>query len=73
MLFDFLTFAGWPITRSMAEGLFVAIATDTGWFQFNNTDSRAYRCTADLIDLGVDPADIYDKLYHNVLLRAFSS
>jgi phosphoesterase RecJ-like protein len=65
VLYDFLTFTGWPITRRMAQGLFVAIATDTGWFQFNNTDSRTYRRAADLIDLGVEPADVYDKLYQN--------
>ncbi len=65
VLYDFLTFTGWPISRRMAEGLFVAIATDTGWFQFNNTDSRTYRRAADLIDLGVTPVDIYDKLYQN--------
>ncbi len=71
ILYDFLTFAGWPITRRMAEGLFVAIATDTGWFQFNNTDSRTYRRTAELIDLGVEPADIYDKLYQNFSYARF--
>jgi phosphoesterase RecJ-like protein len=65
VLYDFLTFAGWPITQRMAEGLFVAIATDTGWFQFNNTDSRTYRRSADLIDLGVEPSAIYNKLYQN--------
>lgn len=63
--YEFLAFAGWPITEPMAEALFVAIATDTGWFQFNNTDSRTYRRSAELIDLGVTPAQIYDKLYHN--------
>jgi bifunctional oligoribonuclease and PAP phosphatase NrnA len=63
--YEFLDFAGWPITESMAEALFVAIATDTGWFQFNNTDSRTYRRSAELIDLGVAPAQVYDKLYHN--------
>ena len=65
VLYDFLTFAGWPITRRMAEGLFVAIATDTGWFQFNNTTGRTYRRSADLIDLGVEPTAIYGKLYQN--------
>jgi len=63
--YEFLRFAGWPISAKMAEALFVAIATDTGWFQFNNTDSRTYRRSADLIDLGVAPAQVYDKLYHN--------
>lgn len=71
VLYDFLTFTGWPITRRMAEGLFVAIATDTGWFQFNNTNSRAYRRSADLIDLGAVPADIYDKLYQNLSYARF--
>ncbi len=61
---DFLKAAGLPMTATMAEALFVAIATDTGWFQFNNTTSRVYRCAADLIDLGVSPTDLYDRLYH---------
>lgn len=65
LTYDFLTFTGWPISERMAEALFVAIATDTGWFQFNNTDSRTHRCAADLIDLGAEPARIYGKLYHN--------
>ena len=63
--YEFLQFAGWPIAEKTAEALFVAIATDTGWFQFNNTDSRTYRRSAELIDLGAAPAQIYDKLYHN--------
>ena len=41
--YDFLDYAGWPLDPKTAEALFVAIATDTGWFQFNNTDSRTYR------------------------------
>jgi len=65
VIYEFLHFAGWPVTSKMAEALFVAIATDTGWLQFNNADSRTYRCSADLIDLGVEPAQVYEKLYHN--------
>jgi phosphoesterase RecJ-like protein len=65
VLFDLFQQAQWPITPAMAEALFVAIATDTGWFQFNNTSSRVYRRCADLIDLGVDATQVYDKLYQN--------
>lgn len=64
VVYDFFRAAGRPITAKMAEALFVAIATDTGWFQFNNTTSRVYRCAADLIDLGVSPTDLYDRLHH---------
>ena len=61
--YDFLKWTGWPTTAKMAEALFVAIATDTGWFQFNNTNGRVFRCIAELIDLGAEPAAAYDKLY----------
>jgi phosphoesterase RecJ-like protein len=63
--YDFLKWTGWPFSGTMAEALFVAIATDTGWFQFTNTDSRTFRRVAELIDLGVNPAAAYDKLYQN--------
>jgi len=62
---DFFKYAGWQITQRVAESLFVAVATDTGWFEFNNTDSRVHRRCADLIDAGAKPNEIYDRLYHN--------
>jgi phosphoesterase RecJ-like protein len=65
VLFDFLQCAGWPIPRKAAEGLFVAIATDTGWFHLRNTDSRVFRRCADLIEMGIDPNDLYRKLYQS--------
>jgi phosphoesterase RecJ-like protein len=65
VLLDFLQYARWPITKKAAEGLFVAIATDTGWFHLRNTDSRAFRHCADLIEMGVDSNDLYRKLYQD--------
>jgi len=65
IIFELLEHAGWAVTEKIAEALFVAIATDTGWFQFNNTDSRVHRAIAELIDAGAKPTPIYDKLYHN--------
>jgi phosphoesterase RecJ-like protein len=63
VLYEFLKYARWPITRTVAEALFVAIATDTGWFQLSNTDSRVYRSCSELVDLGVQPTELYRKLY----------
>jgi phosphoesterase RecJ-like protein len=57
--------AGWPVTEKAAEALFAAIATDTGWFQFNNTGSRVYAAAARLTDAGAKPSEIYEKLYYN--------
>ena len=65
VVFELLRFAGWPVTPRIAEALFVAAATDTGWFQFGNANSRAYRLCADLIDSGARPAAIYGRLYQN--------
>jgi len=65
IVYDLLKYAKWPLTEKMAEALFVAVATDTGWFQFNNTDSRVYRTCAGLIDAGAKPAEIYDRLYQD--------
>jgi len=65
IVLDLLKFAGWPVTEKIAESLFVALATDTGWFQFSNSNSRVYLACAELIDAGVKPTQIYDHLYLN--------
>ena len=65
IVYDLLKFANWSVTEKIAEALFVAVATDTGWFQFRNTDSRVYRSCAELIDSGAKPIEIYHNLYQN--------
>lgn len=65
IVLNLLKYAGWPVTEKIAESLFVALATDTGWFQFSNSDSRVYRACAELIDAGIKPTQIYEHLYLN--------
>lgn len=65
IVLDLLKHAGRPLTERIAEAIFVAVATDTGWFQFSNTDSRTYRACAELIDAGAKPTHIYTSLYLN--------
>jgi len=65
IVLDLLKYAGWPVTEKIAESLFVALATDTGWFQFSNSNSRVYRACAELIDAGIKPTQIYEHLYLN--------
>ena len=80
IVYDLLKFAKWSVTEKIAEALFVAIATDTGWFQLSNTNSRVYRTCAELIDTGAKPTQIHDRLYRNfsyerlqLLLRMLNS
>lgn len=61
----------WPLSDRTAEALFVATATDTGWFQFSSANSRVYRDCADLIDAGANPHLIYEKLYQDLSLGKF--
>ncbi len=52
-----------PITKSSAEALYAAIATDTGWFRFPSINAETMRIIADLMDRGVEPFRLYQLLY----------
>ena len=65
VVLELFKYTGWEITEKIAEALFVGIATDTGWFQFNNTDGRVFSACAELIDFGIKPSEVYHKLYEN--------
>lgn len=71
VVLELLKYADWEITEKIAEALFVAIATDTGWFQFNNTDSRVFSACAELIDAGIKPTEVYNQLYENFSKQRF--
>jgi phosphoesterase RecJ-like protein len=72
IVYELFRYAKWPVTEKIAKSLFVAIATDTGWFQFNNTDSRVHRICADLIDAGVNVTEVYHQLYQNYSAERFN-
>jgi len=65
IIYDLLKFAGWEVTAEIAEALFVALATDSGWFKFANAGARIFRNAAGLIEVGASPAKIYKQLYQN--------
>lgn len=54
---------GVKITKPMANALYAAIATDTGWFRFASTTASTYRIIAELMDAGAVPSAIYGDLY----------
>ena len=47
----------------IAEPIYAAIMTDTGSFRFDRTTSEVHKVIAELLDLGVNPEQVYDKLY----------
>jgi bifunctional oligoribonuclease and PAP phosphatase NrnA len=54
-----------PFDRAIATALYVAIVSDTGWFQFSNTRPQTLRLGAKLMESGVDTDRIYQALYQN--------
>jgi bifunctional oligoribonuclease and PAP phosphatase NrnA len=54
-----------PISRDMAEALYVTLLTDTGGFRFSSTSAKIFRLAARLLDTGIDPAAIYKTIYEN--------
>jgi phosphoesterase RecJ-like protein len=72
IVLDLFKFAHFPVTGKIAGALFVAIATDTGWFQFGNTGSRVFLACAELIDAGAKPTQLYHHLYQNFSLPRFN-
>jgi phosphoesterase RecJ-like protein len=54
-----------PLSRDVAQPLFAALATDTGWFRFASTTAESLRVGAKLIEAGAVPHELYHDLYEN--------
>ncbi len=66
--------------HSIAEAVFVGLATDTGWFQFQNATAAVFALASRLLALGVDKIALYQQLEENnrparlaAMARALSS
>lgn len=68
MILGIVEQAGWPLTRDVAEPLYVGLVTDTGRFSYSNTGPRAHRVAATLIEAGADPAELSRRLYEDLPL-----
>lgn len=51
------------MNKRIAERLYAAISSDTGGFVFSNAAADTYRNAAELIEYGIDHADINHKLF----------
>ncbi|MCX8105411.1 MAG: bifunctional oligoribonuclease/PAP phosphatase NrnA [Ignavibacterium album] len=52
-----------PLTKEIAEPVYAAIMTDTGSFRFERTTAKLHRKVATLLETGINPTEIYDKIY----------
>ena len=60
---------GVEITPGIADALYVGLVTDTGRFMYENTSAAAHRMAAELIEAGVEPHQVYRRLYEDLPFR----
>ncbi len=63
LIYDFATCLGLEVTPDVARALYVALLTDTGGFRFSNTTARCLSIAGQLIASGVEPEEMYSRLY----------
>jgi len=68
LVYDIAVTLGLEITPAIAQSLYAAILTDTGSFRFSNTSPRAHGIAAALLAAGVNPEEIYRRIYAQVSL-----
>ncbi len=52
-----------PLSAPAAEGVFLSLVADTGWFRYSNADAEVFAMAGELVAAGVDASLIYDSLY----------
>lgn len=63
IIYDLLNVLQVPLSREMAEDLYIAVSTDTGCFRYSNTTARSLRTAAGCVDAGADLYTINKKLF----------
>ena len=52
-----------PLNAAAAEGIFLSLIADTGWFRYSNADAEVFAMTSELVAAGVDASLVYDSLF----------
>lgn len=65
VLFGCFEKMGWKINLDTAVCLYTALLTDTGSFRFDNTKPSTFETAGKLVEIGVNPSDIYKKVYES--------
>jgi len=63
LIYDLLTELGAELTPTIANAIYSAIMADTGSFRFSNTTEKAHRIAAEMLELGVNPENVWSYIY----------
>lgn len=65
VLFGCFENMNWKVNLDCTICLYTAILTDTGSFRFDNTKPSTFEVASKLVEIGVQPSDIYKKVYES--------
>lgn len=71
MVVELFNAAETPLTKAAAECAFVAQITDTGSYQYSNTNARSHRIAAQIHDAGIDAAHIAREAFALMTRKQF--
>lgn len=63
LVYDATLALGVPVTAEAANALFLALATDTGWFRHSSVEPRTFELARELVAAGAKPTPLYDAVY----------
>jgi phosphoesterase RecJ-like protein len=63
LVYDIAMVLGWEVTPDIARALYTGMLTDTGGFRFSNTSPRCLAVAAQLLACGVNPEEMYTRIY----------
>jgi len=72
LVYEVIVELGWEITPAVATALYTGIVTDTGRFQYSSTSPRTHRIAAHLLECGVQPDVIGQKLFEEATFGYYS-
>src|SRR5688500_17395 len=66
LIYDLARVVDLDITPEIARALYTALLTDTGGFRFSNTSPRCHAIAGEPLSAGVDPEEMYRRIYASV-------
>lgn len=63
MVYRLFKETGIKLTKEVALSLYIAILTDTGSFNYENTSSITHEIAGELLGYGLDPAEVSESVY----------
>ncbi len=69
IVYELLAQHGFSLDDGIRRNLFAAISTDTGSFQYDSTSPRTHRIVAEMMEAGLDTAELARRLYQSHPLR----